>query len=313
MSEFELNAKTYYSLEADKRYMSVHEYLDFAGHMGVYGCEERAMAKLNGEWEDEITDAMLIGSYVDAWFEGTLDEFKEEHPEMFTTVREIAVSTEEMMVKHPDWFTRNGRLKSTYSRVKIESLDPSLLKVQKVLKAQYKIADIMIERCKRDELFMKFMSGEKQKIFTGELFGCEWKCKLDSYIPGKCIVDLKTSANIHKAWKVLDYGWASFVEYWGYTLQLAVYQKIVEINTGEHLPCYIAVVTKEDEPEIEIVEIDDFTLQNALNEIKMNMPSVLAVKNGDAKPIRCNKCDYCKSTKKLVNPINYRDLIIEGE
>lgn len=269
MSEFILTADNYYSQEADKEYMSVHQYLDFVGHMGVYGCEERAMARLNGEWTEETSDAMLVGSYVDSWFEGTLDRFKAEHPEVFT---------------------QKGELKS-----------------------QFKRAERMIARCEKDELFMKFMSGEKQKIFTGELFGCEWKCKLDSYIPGKCIVDLKTSANIHKAWKVLDYGWASFVEYWGYTLQLAVYQKIVEINTGEHLPCYIAVVTKEDEPEIEIVEIDDFTLQNALNEIKMNMPSVLAVKNGDAKPIRCNKCDYCKSTKKLVNPINYRDLIIEGE
>ena len=269
MSNFKLTADNYYSAKADREYMSVHQYLDFAGHMGVYGCEERAVAKLNGWWTEETSDAMLIGSYVDSWFDGSLDRFKKEHPEIFTQKGE--------------------------------------------LKAQFKRAEKMIERCKQDDLFMKFMSGKKQKIFTGELFGCEWKCKLDSYIPGKCIVDLKTSANIHKAWKVLDYGWASFVEYWGYTLQLAVYQKIVEINTGEHLPCYIAVVTKEDVPEIEVIEVDDFTLQNALNEIKMNMPSVLAVKNGDAKPIRCNKCDYCKSTKKLVNPINYRDLIIEGE
>ena len=26
---------------------------------------------------------MLIGSYVDAWCEGTLDKFKEEHPEIY--------------------------------------------------------------------------------------------------------------------------------------------------------------------------------------------------------------------------------------
>ena len=111
-------------------------------------------------------------------------------------------------------------------------------------------------------------------------------------------------------WKVQDYGYASFVEYWGYTLQLAVYQKIVEINTGNKLPCYISVVTKETYPEIEVIYVDQLTLDHALNEIEMNMQSVLAVKNGDAEPIRCEHCDYCKSTKVLTGPINHQDLIL---
>ena len=68
-------------------------------------------------------------------------------------------------------------------------------------------------------------------------------------------------------------------------------------------------MSKEDYPEIAIIEVDDFTLENALNEIKMNMDSVLALKNGEAKPIMCGKCDYCKSKMVLTDPINYRDLI----
>jgi len=263
--EFVLNNENYYSTEADQKYMSVHQYLDFAGHMGIRGCESRAMAKLSGEWNVEPNESMLIGSYVDSYFEGTLDDFRKEHPEIFT---------------------KGGDLKANFRR-----------------------AEKMIERCEKDDLFMKFMSGEKQKIFTAYLFGSEWKCKLDSYIPGKAIVDLKTTKDIHSAWRVQDYGYASFVEYWGYTIQLAVYQKIVEICTGEHLPCYIAAVTKEDIPEIAIIEIDDFTLENALNEVQMNMANVLAVKNGEATPMRCECCDYCKSTRVLRNPINYRDLI----
>ena len=135
----QLTPENYYSREADKAYMSVHQYLDFMGHMGIYGCEARAMAKLNGEWEEETTEAMLVGSYVDSYFEGTLAQFQAEHPEIFTQKGE--------------------------------------------LKAKYKQAERMIERCEKDELFMNFMAGEKQKIFTAELFGCEWKCKLDSYIP----------------------------------------------------------------------------------------------------------------------------------
>lgn len=265
MNDYVLTAENYYDDAANQKYMSVHQYLDFVGHMGIKGCEARAMARLNGEFEEPATDAMLVGSYVDAHFEGTLDKFKKHHPEIFT---------------------QKGELKS-----------------------QFKRAQKMVERCEKDDFFMLFMQGEKQKIFTGYLFGCEWKCKLDSYIPGKCIVDLKTSANLHQSWKVADYGYVSFVDYWGYILQLAVYQRIVEINTGEHLPCYIAAVTKEDSPEIAVIGIDQQSLDHALNEIEMNMPSVLAVKNGDTKPIMCGRCDYCKSKQKLTKVIHYNDLI----
>lgn len=266
MDDFVLTNENYYSVEADKHYMSVHQYLDFVGHMGITGCEEKAMAKLSGEYQQETTKAMLIGSYVDSYFEGTLDDFKFQHPEIFTQKGE--------------------------------------------LKAEYKQAEKMISRCLKDDYFMSTMSGEKQVIMTGYLFGCDWKIKMDSYIPGKAIVDLKTSANIHKTWKVKDYGYVSFVEYWGYTLQLAVYQKIVEINTGKKLPCYISVVTKEDEPEICVVYVDQMTLDHALNEIEMNMPSVLAVKNGESEPIRCESCDWCKRTAVLTGPINHNDLIM---
>ena len=266
--DFILTADNYYSNEADWRYMSVHQYLSFVGHMGVSGCESKAMAKLKGEWEDPTTTAMLVGSYVDSFFEGSLDALKEKTPEMFTAKGE--------------------------------------------LKAPFKKAETMIARCLEDQFFMQTLSGEKQKIMTGYLFGCDWKIKMDSYIPGVAIVDLKTSSDIRKLWKVADYGYVPYVEYWGYTIQLAIYQKIVEINTGKKLPCYISVVTKEDIPEIRVDYIRQTALDHALNEVEMNMASVLAVKNGEAEPIRCENCDYCKRTKKLTNPTDPWELSGEG-
>ena len=59
--DFVLTAENYYSQEANERYMSVHQYLDFVGHMGVQGCEKRALASLKGEYEKEKTTAMLVG------------------------------------------------------------------------------------------------------------------------------------------------------------------------------------------------------------------------------------------------------------
>lgn len=280
--EFVLSADNYYSAEANSKYMSVHQYLEFAGGFLLKGCEERAMAELDGTWcgtcnkeiipgeehKCETPKPLLVGSYVDSYFEGTLEQFKKEHKEIFT---------------------KDG----------------------KTLKAEFKQAETMIKRCERDETFMRYMSGEKQKIFTGYLFGCEWKVKLDSYIPDVAIIDLKTSADIRKMWKIADYGYASFVEAFNYTTQLAVYQKIVEINTGKKLPCYIAAVSKSDEPDIEIIYIDQQTLDNALNTVEMNMASVLAVKNREIEPIRCGKCKYCLHTKKLSGPISMYDLIEE--
>ena len=177
------------------------------------------------------------------------------------------------------------------------------------LKAEYKMAENMLSRMREDEYFMSTLEGEKQAIFTADLFGTTWCCKLDSYIPGKAIVDLKTASDLHKMWKVEDYGYVSVPEYWGYTLQLAIYQKIVEVNTGKKLPCYLSFVTKEEYPELCVVNIDQVTLDHALNEIEMNMPTVNAIRNGDVKPCRCEKCDYCKSTKKLTHAISMFDLI----
>jgi len=263
--DFVLNEETYYSQEADERYMSVHQYLDFAGHMGIRGCESRAMATLKREYEREKTTAMLVGSYVDSYFEGTLDKFKAENPSIYT---------------------QKGDLKADYKRAKK-----------------------MIARAEKDKKFMAYMSGDKQVIMTGYLFGCEWKIKMDSYIPDKAIVDLKTTADLHKAWKVQDYGYVNCAEYWGYTLQMAVYQKIVEINTGKKLPCILAFITKEDSPEIKLCYIDQMTLDHSLNEIEMNMGDVLAVKSGEVEPIPCGKCDHCKATQPIDEVINIAELI----
>ena len=263
--DFVLTADNYYSSEADWRYMSVHQYLDFCSHMGIRGCESRAMAALKGEYVKEKSLAMQVGSYVDSYFEGTLDQFK---------------------LANPDIFTQKGELKAAYRQ-----------------------AEVMIARAERDKKFMAYMSGEKQVIMTGYLFGCDWKIKMDSYIPDKAIVDLKTSADIHKAWKVQDFGYANVAEYWGYTLQMAVYQKIVEINTGKKLPCILAFITKEDSPEIKLCYIDQMTLDHSLNEIQMNMADVLAVKSGEVEPIPCGKCDHCKATQPIEEVINIADLI----
>ncbi len=87
-----LDESNYYSLEADREYMSVSQFKKFSGTWGRVGCEFEAMEELYGRWKDEPTTAMLIGSYVDSYFDGSLDEFRENNPEIFTQKGELKSS-----------------------------------------------------------------------------------------------------------------------------------------------------------------------------------------------------------------------------
>ena len=73
-----LTNENYFSKEADMEYMSVSQFKAFVQ------CEAAALASIKGEWEQPKTTALLVGSYVDAHFEGTLDLFKAKNPEIFT-------------------------------------------------------------------------------------------------------------------------------------------------------------------------------------------------------------------------------------
>ena len=254
-----LTAENYHSQEANQEYLSVSQYKSFCGTTGISPCEAKALAEINGDWEMEATTALLVGSYVDAHFEGTLSLFKANNPQVFTKAGE--------------------------------------------LRSEYRKADEIINRVERDEMFMKFVSGEKQTIFTAELFGAKWKVKLDSYLKGMCITDLKVMKSLRELFWVRDLGHTDFVRHWGYDLQAAIYQKAVEIATGEVLPFYIAGVSKEKQPDIEIIQIPQDMIEEQLINVEGNVSKIVALKNGEIDPIRCEMCDYCRFTKVLTKPI----------
>lgn len=233
----ELTDKNYYSLEADMEYFSVSQLKSFMR------CPAATMAKLHGEYVPEITKPMLIGSYIDRFFEGTLDGFKKEYPEIFTK--------------------------------------------QGTLRAEFKKAEEIIETVQNYPLFMRFMSGEKQKILTFDLFGTKWKMKMDSFIPDTCITDLKIVRTI------------STLPQWRYDIQGAIYQKGCELNGLGILPFYLAVATKEEITDVRIFQIPQSVLDLALREVEENMEHFIEIKAGLVEPERCEECDYCKRTREL--------------
>ena len=83
MGAFVLTSENYYSQEANKEYLSVSQYKQFVGTYGRRGCDFTALEELNGRWQQKKNSGMMIGSYVDSYVEGTLDEFKKNNPEIF--------------------------------------------------------------------------------------------------------------------------------------------------------------------------------------------------------------------------------------
>lgn len=257
MSDFILTPENYFSSESNAEYMSSTQFKAFQK------CETCALAELKGEWERPSSTALLVGSYVDAYFEGTLDLFR---------------------AKHPELLKRDGSLKSDYVQ-----------------------AEAIIRRCERDKMYMRYMSGEKQVIFTGEIAGVPFKVKVDSFHPGKCIVDQKIMRDFFPVW-VDGEGKLPFVEAWGYHTQGAIYQEIVRQNTGDQLPFFIAGATKQSVTRLAIISIPQETLDVALGVVESLAERYAAIKRGEIEPERCGKCDYCAETGELIEVVDYREV-----
>lgn len=258
MNNHNLIEENYFSKENELKYCGSSQIKSFQK------CEAQTMAKIKGEWEEEPSKALMVGSYVDNAVSGTLDVFA---------------------AKHPEIFKKDGTLKSEYVQ-----------------------ADYILNRIERDELFKKYISGDHQTIMVGEIANVPIKIKIDSYFPDKAIVDLKCVKDFQPVWNDKTKVKENFIDYWGYTLQGAIYQEIVRQNTGKTLPFFIAAVTKEKEPDLAILSIPDEVLNFKLEEIKEILPRIYNIKNETISPTRCECCDYCKFTKKLTKIIDYRDI-----
>jgi len=238
-----LTNENYFSSEANWEYMSNSQFKQFLE------CPSKAMAMLRGDYVFETTISMKIGSYVDAYFEGTLNDFAR---------------------KNSDIFLKNG-------------ID---------LKKEYRKADYIIERIESDPKMMMYLSGQKQVIKTGKICGVKVKIKMDSYFPGKGIVDLKIMKDFAPMWK--DRNKLNFVEFWKYDMQGTFYT----ITEGSKLPFYLVCATKEKEPDMVIININQDRMDDIYYHlIEPNIQYFDDIKKGKAEASRCEKCDWCRRTR----------------
>ena len=256
---FELTADNYHGPMANGLFWSVSQFKSFDR------CEAAGLASARGEYVREETDALLIGSYVDAYFAGTLDEFVEENRDKITS-------------------KRGGGLL-----------------------AKYQHANEIINAVNKQPLMLDYLAGDKQIIQTAEIFGVPWKIKMDVYRPDERIVDLKTVKDFGDLWDESYGARRSWIEFWGYDVQGAIYQKVEQLASGraKPLPFYLAAVTKERIPDVKVVQIPQHVLDAALRLVEAKIERFDLIKAGDVEPRRCESCDYCKKTKVLSGPEIY--------
>lgn len=270
--KLQVNQSNYFDIETNLSYVDCSTYKNFIGTPGMKACECKALAIAKGEYVRPMTDALMVGSYVDAYFDNSLERFKDENPQIFT---------------------QKGELKS-----------------------QYKQAEIMIERCKKDELFMKYMRGDTQQIFTSKINGVPVRIKIDSF-DGHRITDLKTCKSISETYYAKDLGERlDFITYFGYVEQAYFYKKVMLNVTGKDYPFYIAAVSKDKEegiahPRIAVIQIPDRIIWDKGKEIEMNLPKVWKLLKGEMEPIPCGTCSWCADNLPIDRVISMDELLLE--
>jgi hypothetical protein len=168
------------------------------------------------------------------------------------------------------------------------------------------------------------LSGESQRIVTGEIAGVPFRGKLDGLLSAEqcraiaeewpemaadlmmadgAIVDLKCIKDLEPVW-VSGRGRVSVSDAWRWDLQLGIYQRLV----GGNLPCFIVAVTKEKTPDKCLIQIPHYMMSAAVESVQELIPRFQAMKEGREEAPRCEKCDYCRQTKVIVGAVDADDL-----
>lgn len=258
-----LTLDNYHSIQANLDYMSRSQYVGF-----VYECEAKEIAKLSEVWVDVPTTAQEVGQYVHSWNAGTLEEFRANHPNMFTKANS--------------------------------------------LRSEYLLANTMIDCLREDPFVMSYLDGEKETIKTAEMYGATWKIRMNVHsLLQRRIVDLRTTRSIlEKVWDEAARRYVSFLEFYKAPLQMAIYSEVERLAMGRAAEDWsefiIVAVSKEKYPNKAVLNMTDPTrLAAELVAVQTNMPRIRTLKAGLAEPIRCEVCNYCRSTKVLNKVVQY--------
>ena len=139
-----LTNANYFSPKANREYFSVSQWKSFRK------CPNMALAEIRGNYIREETPALLVGSYVDAYFDNELEAFKTTHPALFKkdgTLKAEYIQAEQiierikrdrLMMKYLAGGQRQvimtGEIEGVQIKIKIDTLHPDKIVDGKVMK-----------------------------------------------------------------------------------------------------------------------------------------------------------------------------------
>lgn len=257
------------------------EYMSASQFKAFRKCEAAALAELTGEYVRPESTALLVGSFVDAFFSGELNDFMEQNPQIFKrdgTLKAEYVAAEKIC----------KRLLSDDLARLLLSGKHQVIKIGKIAGVPYKIKmDSLLSEDQVAEICERFPEVKKLVPFGGEM-----------------IVDLKVMRDFESIWDPELLQKVNFIEFWGYDFQGAIYQHI----DGNYSPFVIMAATKEAEPDILALHIPDSDLAAKLAEVEELSPRYAAIKRGEIEPKPCGRCQWCRSRRRLTEIMNYRGL-----
>lgn len=329
-----LDHENYYGPEANKAYMSKSQFGSWQE------CEAATLAELNGEYIPEKSTAVLVGGYIDAALDSPeeLEKFKTEHPEMFNVkLEELSDTRQRVSELDPEALTKTGNWKSgklTEARERF----PECFNRVVTLKADFVQAEQIVERCLSDRLFCLLTGNtpetkdhvQRQAILVGKIAGVPFRGKADYLLDEVAcriimqefpetaealggqftegaIVDLKSTKDFGQIFDETVLAKVSWIDYWHYPTQGGIYRELHRQMTGKTLPFVIVAVTKEKATDIGAYYIPHGEMEAALHIVEENAHVYQKIKRGKLAPMRCEKCAYCKATKKLTGIVNYKE------
>jgi len=263
-----LTEENYHSQKANQEYMSVSTYKSFLPWFG--GCESKAKAILEGEWEQE-KDCFLLGNYVHAWNENRLEEFKENTPELFKKNGELyakySIGDDMVETLENDEFVQKVRAGGKEKIITAELFGiPWKAKIDILNHDMKTFTDLKTTRS-LDKRYYNAYYGEYQSFIS--YYG-------------------------------YDYQMAVYAELLKRNFETDNY----------YMPHILAVTKQNPPDKVVIHFGTNEFVEKRLSHISMHIERIKEVWKGKEEPTRCEQCNYCRSTKKIKKTIHWKELSI---
>jgi hypothetical protein len=238
---------------------------------GVKPCECKALAIAKGEYAMPKSSALMIGSYVDAYFDGTLDKFK---------------------IKNPEIFTQKGELRADYKQAEVMIAraikEPFFMKymkgeTQKILTSEINGVPI---RVKIDSLNERRITDLKTTESLGKVY-------------------YNNDANEHLTFidKYDYYAQAAFycpAVYTNYGKWLPFYLAVITKDKENGVP----------HPRLAIVQLSEQIIKQKLIEIEQKIRGAWMLLQGEIDPVPCGNCGWCADNLPLEKVISADELML---